>query len=263
MRSGLEVQRAVLYSLILWEVRSRVGKYRLGYLWALLEPLAHVAVLWWMRALVLGRARSDIPFTVFIIVGVVLWLLFRNISVRSVRKMNRSSDGLFGHRFGHRATHSVDRILAYTSFELAVNALVFAILLYLTWFFMHEAVQLNNFPRLVAVFLLLVWLALGLAFLFASLIEKFPDIERIVPIAVRPLYFISGIFFSIREIPEDYRVYFQWNPLLHAVELARNAIVPTYKVDEASIAYVFLFALAISVLGLALLRTTAKSGGSA
>ena len=260
MRSGLEVQRAVLYSLILWEVRSRIGKYRLGYLWALLEPLAHVTVLWWMRALVLGRTRSDIPFTVFIIVGVVLWLLFRNVSVRSVRKMNRSRDGLFGHRFGHKGAYAVDKILAYAFFEFVINAIVFAILLYLTWIFMGESVQLRNFPFLVTVYLLLVCLALGLAFLFASLIERFPDTERIIPIAIRPLYFISGIFFSIGEIPQDYKLYFQWNPVLHAVELTRHAIVPTYNVDEASMAYVFLFAVTISFIGLALLRTSANRG---
>lgn len=262
MRSGFEVQRTVLYSLVLWEVHSRVGKYRLGYLWVLLEPFAHVAILWWMRVLVLGRTRADIPFTVFIIVGVVLWLLFRNIAVRSVRKKNRSSDGLFAHRFGHKGTHSVDKILAYAFFELVVNALVFAIFLYLAWVFMDEPIQLSSFLFLVVVYLLLVCLALGLAFLFVSLIERFPDTERIIPIAIRPLYFMSGIFFSISEIPEGYQSYFQWNPLLHAVELIRNAVAPTYNVPQASVMYLFVFAMAICIIGLALLRTTANSGRS-
>ena len=261
MRSGLEVQRAGLYSLVLWAVRSRVGKYRRGSLWALLEPLAHVAVLWWMRELVLGRSRADIPYTVFIIVGVVLWLLFRNVSVRSVRKLNRSGDGgLFGHRFGHKGAYSVDRVLAHAFFEFVVNAIVFVILLYLTWIFMDESIKLGNLPYLVAVYMLLVCISLGFAFLFASLIERFPDSERIIPIAVRPLYFMSGIFFSISEIPETYRPYFEWNPILHAVELTRNAIVPTYNVQEASMAYVLMFALTIGAFGLALLRTTANRG---
>jgi capsular polysaccharide transport system permease protein len=45
---------------------------------------------------------------------------------------------------------------------------------------------------------------------------------------MRPLFFISGIFFSLQDIPEEYWTYLAWNPLLHAVELSRYAAYPGY-----------------------------------
>lgn len=257
MRSGFEVQKAVVFSLILREIRSRIGKYRLGYLWSLLEPAAHVIVLWSIRSVVMARTQSGISYAVFIIVGVISWFLFRNIAVRSL-KMIQSNAGLFGYRFGHKAVKPVDTILAHTLFELVVNILVFAILLYLAWAFLGETVQVNNFPYLATIFLLLAWLALGLALMFVALSERYPESERIVLVCIRPFYFISGVFFSIREIPAEYWPYLYWNPLLHAIELGRNAISPAYDVHQASLGYLFICALVASFVGLALRRTRLK-----
>jgi capsular polysaccharide transport system permease protein len=36
-RSGLEVQQAAVKALFLREIKTRFGKYRLGYLWAALS----------------------------------------------------------------------------------------------------------------------------------------------------------------------------------------------------------------------------------
>lgn len=38
-RSGLEVQKAAVKALFLREIKTRLGKYRLGYLWAALEAV--------------------------------------------------------------------------------------------------------------------------------------------------------------------------------------------------------------------------------
>jgi capsular polysaccharide transport system permease protein len=45
VRSGLEVQQATVKALFLREIKTRFGKYRLGYFWAVLEPAAHLLVL--------------------------------------------------------------------------------------------------------------------------------------------------------------------------------------------------------------------------
>lgn len=44
-RSGFEVQKVTVEALFLREIRTRFGKFRLGYLWAILEPSAHLLIL--------------------------------------------------------------------------------------------------------------------------------------------------------------------------------------------------------------------------
>jgi capsular polysaccharide transport system permease protein len=52
------------------------------------------------------------------------------------------------------------------------------------------------------------------------------------------MFFISGIFFSLQDIPQEYWHYLTWNPLLHAVELARFAAAPAY--GDAGVSYFYL-----------------------
>jgi capsular polysaccharide transport system permease protein len=44
-RDAWEIQRAVLFALVLREVRTRVGRHWTGIVWTLFEPLAHVLVI--------------------------------------------------------------------------------------------------------------------------------------------------------------------------------------------------------------------------
>jgi capsular polysaccharide transport system permease protein len=54
------------------------------------------------------------------------------------------------------------------------------------------------------------------------------EVAKLQQIITRPIFFISGIFFSLQDIPKEYWPYLDWNPLLHAVELARYAAYPAY-----------------------------------
>lgn len=44
-KRGWEVMRRLIFALFLREIRTRFGKYQLGYAWALLEPVSSIAVL--------------------------------------------------------------------------------------------------------------------------------------------------------------------------------------------------------------------------
>ena len=66
---------------------------------------------------------------------------------------------------------------------------------------------------------------------------RFPELGKIVPLLTRPLFFISGLFFSLNDIPSQYHHYLLWNPILHAIELIRNACYPGYNADSLSMGY--------------------------
>ncbi|HDR2511236.1 TPA: ABC transporter permease, partial [Enterobacter roggenkampii] len=63
-RSGLEVQQAAVKALFLREIKTRFGKYRLGYFWAILEPAAHLLVLLAIFGYIKNRTMPDISFPV-------------------------------------------------------------------------------------------------------------------------------------------------------------------------------------------------------
>lgn len=74
-RSGFEVQIAAVKALFLREIKTRFGKYRLGYLWALLEPTAHLIILIGIFGYIMHRTMPDISFPVFLLNGLIPYFL--------------------------------------------------------------------------------------------------------------------------------------------------------------------------------------------
>ncbi|EFE7872847.1 ABC transporter permease, partial [Escherichia coli] len=44
-RSSMEIQCSAVKALFFREIRTRFGKYRLGYIWSVLEPSSHLVIL--------------------------------------------------------------------------------------------------------------------------------------------------------------------------------------------------------------------------
>ena len=62
---------------------------------------------------------------------------------------------------------------------------------------------------------------------------------------MRPLWFISGVFFSISNIPPTIRPWLSWNPVLQAAELTRHAFSSDYYIDNTVISLPYLIAFSV------------------
>ena len=58
--------------------------------------------------------------------------------------------------------------------------------------------------------------------------------KRMVPVVLRPMFWISGIFFTAPELPSSLLPYLQWNPLLHAIEITRSGVFLDYTSNFAN-----------------------------
>ena len=87
-RSGFEVQKVTVEALFLREIRTRFGKFRLGYLWAILEPSAHLLILLGIFGYIMHRTMPDISFPVFLLNGLIPFFIFSSISNRSGNDSN-------------------------------------------------------------------------------------------------------------------------------------------------------------------------------
>jgi capsular polysaccharide transport system permease protein len=82
-----------------------------------------------------------------------------------------------------------------------------------------------------------------------------PEAQKLFPVVLKPLYFISGIMFPLHAIPKEYWPYLLWNPILHAVEVSREAVVAGYVSEGVSLEYLAIVTLATLFIGLAIYRT--------
>lgn len=245
VRSGIEVQQAAVKALFLREIKTRFGKYRLGYLWAILEPAAHLLILLAVFGYIMHRTMPDISFPVFLLNGLIPYFLFSNISTRSIGAIE-ANQGLFN----YRPVKPVDTIIARTLLETLIYSGVYIVLMCIVGVF-GEKITITSILILILTWSLLILFAFGFGLIFMVLGKTFPEAEKFLPIVLKPLYFISCVMFPLHAIPKEFWPYLLWNPIIHAVELSRESVVAGYVSEGVSLNYLALCALVALFLGLA------------
>jgi capsular polysaccharide transport system permease protein len=104
-------------------------------------------------------------------------------------------------------------------------------------YFMGMDLHISNPLLLLACFLLLWIFAITLGLLFGIAELFVSEIGKVRQLLTRPMFFISGTFFSLQDIPREYWHLLDWNPVLHAIELTRYAVYSTYGSEGVSLQY--------------------------
>jgi capsular polysaccharide transport system permease protein len=212
----LKIQWRVLFALILRESRTRYGRQKLGYLWALIEPVLHIAVFYAlftysMRIVPLGHSLP-----MFLATGLATYLGFANVLKRT-----------------HGGLGSNEALLAYPIVGVMDVFLGRALLDLATWvtvtFIIIGGLVLSGLDplphsvlKMGAAIFLLFGLGFGVGVLIGIAAQFVPEIERLLTVPMRLLYFLSGCFFLPDAMPPAMREVLQWNPVLHGVTLFRT-----------------------------------------
>lgn len=245
-RSGLEVQQAVIKALFMREIKTRFGKYRLGYLWAVLEPVSHLMILLTIFGFIMKKTMPDISFPVFILNGLIPYFIFTNIANRSIKAID-SNAGLFN----YKPVKPIDTIIARAFLESCIYISVYIFLMFLVGL-CGEEYEVNQFVCLFFSWFFLIVFACGVGIIFMVVGKVVRETEKFLPIILKPLYFVSCIMFPLHSIPEEYRGYFLINPIVHAVELSRESVVLGYSSAGVSLGYLAFSSLLVFFIGLAL-----------
>lgn len=246
----LTVQFRVLYALILRELKSRYGNRRLGFGWALIEPMIFVAVFVGVFQL-LGRSRgagSGIPAPLFFVSGISPFFMFRDI-FSEVAQGTRGNQSLL-------MFPQVTRIDLLVS-KLAVNSLVsisvFMIML-LGLYFAGFDFRIESSLGVLIGFSLMISLGFGLGLVIGAISIRYEFVRSFSePLLGRPLFLTSGLFFSVAMLPPSTRDIALYNPLLHCIELIRTSLFDSFHSRYVDLGYVCVFALVLVSFGLILL----------
>jgi ABC-type polysaccharide/polyol phosphate export systems, permease component len=116
-----------------------------------------------------------------------------------------------------------------------------------------SAEVLVRWPELALGVAMVLALAAGIGVLNCFLLSVLPVWERAWSVLNKPLFFLSCVVFIYDQIPEPYRGWLWWNPLVHAVGQVRAGLYATYPADYVSHGYVFGLSGGALMLGLVFL----------
>jgi lipopolysaccharide transport system permease protein len=102
---------------------------------------------------------------------------------------------------------------------------------------------------LPVIMLPLILLCLGIAWFFSALGVFFRDVGQVMQFLTMALMFSSAVFYSAQKIPAAAWVYMRFNPILLAIELARNAALWQRPLNTTHLAYLYATSIAACYLG--------------
>ena len=245
---GLRATPRTVTALILREMTTTYGRSPGGYIWAVLEPALGIALLTAIFSLGFRTPALGVNFPLFYATGMLPFLMFNGLAGKLAASLQFSKalleyprvtfvDALFA------------RFILNTMTQLLVAYIIFTAILV-----MFDTRTVLHFPSIFMGFLMAMALGFGVGTLNCYLITRFPIWQQGWSIATRPLFLISCIFYVFDTIPQPYRDYLWYNPLVHVVGMMRRGFYPFYEANYVSLPYVFGLSLLLSAAGLLLLR---------
>jgi len=218
------------------EVQSRFGQNLIGYAWTYVAPLLWIGSTYGIFTWLDRKPPVLTDLVTFIISGLIPFLAFRLV-IAAMGRVNASIAGLVIYPKVTRDHAAIAMALV----ELANAFVVFAFVGGLNYFVLGnwEMDEPLHFAGGVA----LAWLlGASYGYLFSTLALFHITFQHIAGPLLRPAIFLSGYFFVANELPERLLNVFQYNPVLHAVEFARDGMLFHYQSRIAEPGYVLLWA---------------------
>ncbi len=228
MRYSWQVMYASVFALVIRDIQKRFIKTvnterSIGMLWVILEPITHIGVWMLIRIGFNRNIHTLLPAPLFILLGVIPFLLFRNV-INSSKGSIKINKGFYL----FRQIKPVDPIFAKIISEIMVSLLIFIILLIgLKWFGIKW--NLYDFLRLLRNSVSFVGFILGLSLIISIACFFFNFMSTVISIINRMTYIFSGIFFSADMLPKSVRNIVLYNPIFQFIEIIRESFTPPFS----------------------------------
>jgi len=251
-RTRMQVWCDVIFAIFIREIKSKFND-KFGISWSILNPVLFILVLSLIRGRLDGGETHSMPTFMFMVYGMVLIQFFMG-TVESVSGAIKKNKPLYA----FRQVQPIASVIAIGVFDLIVKIFVIALLFLVTYLI---GIEIRIDDALFVLFnLFLVWIfSISVGMLFAIGRAFVPEVDKIKSLLMRPMFFISGVFFSLQDIPREYWPYLDWNPLLHAIELSRDAAYSSFGAIGVSQQYVVECTFVAVFFALACYRLTWKT----
>ncbi|BCW88378.1 Polysialic acid transport protein KpsM [Alphaproteobacteria bacterium SO-S41] len=242
--SVLAAQARVIGALVVRDLRTRIQGGYAGYLVAILWPMAHFGIVLTIYLLVARPPSFGTNLILWIASGALPFIAFV-YPVRLVPMAIMESSALLS----FPTVKSIDIFIARSIVEFLTSFTIFVVLGAMILVILPD-VKVYNLGLIF--FSIFEAISLGIcfgAFGFAA-VRVWPKLIVLINLQTILVWATMGIFFIPDSVPEPFRTYISFNPVLHAAERMRTGIYSNYQSMTLSDLYVFGFCGVFLLLGL-------------
>lgn len=200
------------------QLKAEITGSYLSWMWLFIEPICFMLIYSFIAEVVFN---SNVPyFAVFIFIGLTIWTFFQKTLKQSVKLISSNRDTV-------TKVYLPKFVLLIT--KVAVNGVKFLIsfsLVIISMIIFQVPISINVlYFLLICAVLLLVTFGFSLFFMHLGVFIK--DLNNITDIALRMLFYMSGIFFALEQrVPSPYNeILVKVNPIAACIVEARNVLL--------------------------------------
>lgn len=239
------MQGRVIWALTLRETVTRFGREGLGMLWFIAEPAMFVIGVMIIFSAMEGSMNGILPAE-YLAVSYPTLLFWRNGTNRVVKAIDVNRALLH-----HQPIRPMDIIYSRILLEFGSSVAVFLVL-----YPIFVAVGICEWPAnlltMVLGYLMIIWFSFGFVLIIAGLAELSETIEKTSHIILYLMLPFSGVFLPAFLVPEPYRHYLLYFPLVDCVEYFHHGYFGTRMPTYYHLDYTMMVNLAITLFGLAI-----------
>ncbi|GAA4347306.1 ABC transporter permease [Angustibacter luteus] len=213
--------RRVLGLLIMRDLKVRYAGSVLGYFWTILDPLLMTGVYWFVFTVVFTRGSiGEEPYILFLVLGLLSWQWFSSSVTETSRALTSESRLVRSTRLPREIW--VLKVVGSKGLEFLFSLPV--VVIFMIAYRKPPAIEVLLFPLAIVMEAVLLT-GIGLALAAATVLVR--DLQRVVRIGLRVMFYLSPVIYSIQRIDiEAVRKLFALNPLTGIIELFRSALFP-------------------------------------
>jgi len=233
--------RDLLYTLTIFRISIRYKQSILGWIWAVLQPLALMTIYTLIFYRVARVPSEGAPYPLFVFAGLLPWIFFSSAVSNSTQGLI-NYPALLTKMYFPREIIPLSYVLA-AMVDFAIACVI------LSGLMAYYRVPLNwNDMYLVPIAILLGAFTAAVALFLSSIQVRFRDVGVALPLLLQVGMFAAPVVYSTSSVPLHFRRLFLLNPIAGLIENFRQVLLHGMPPDTATL----LSAGAISVCSLAL-----------
>jgi lipopolysaccharide transport system permease protein len=210
----------LLLFLVVRNIKVRYRQTLLGGAWAVVQPLATMVMLTFVFGRLIGVPSDGVPYWIFSLSGLVLWLFFSQ-TVSAVSASLVTNSQLIEKAYFPRLALPTAATLA-GLIDLSISFAMLVLVLAVAGPGLSPTILLCPLIALLAALAVL-----GIGSALAALTVRFRDVTYVIPFAMQLWLFATPVVYPLSIVPEKWRFALALNPATGLVEAFRWAALGT------------------------------------
>lgn len=220
--------REVIYLKASIHLKSEASKTYLSFLWWIFEPIISLGIYYLVFGVILQKGTED--FVPFLLIGLVTWQWFSNSVSHCSNAINNNLVLIAQVNFPKIILPSINIVI--DGFKFII---VFILLLVFLWWYGFP--PNTAYIALPLVLLTQHFFNTTISNLVAAIVPMLPDLQIIIANLLRVMMYLSGILYSVEQLPEHIQHYFILNPMVMIIDWYRAILMHQQVPDLVNVMY--------------------------